>query len=1408
MLTPLGGGNSNVASGKSVGTPSKTSAKTAQSNKLGANTALSLISSPSGKGLSQMSFGDLDYDDYESTKSKNNSAQMRANANGPPSARRHINDVNTEIMTSFLPDTLASQVYNNIYSRRHMEHHSRVFEGVVMIVDISGFTKLSGAFCSKGRDGIDGLQKIVNGFMGILVEAVYSCGGDVIKFAGDALICIFEPDKMLGDKGLLRVCIQSVLCAWKLKDVHTDQLTAHIGIAYGDICFGVVGGHNARWEFLVSGACLASLSSCLDDAPSRNVAVTQPFHDKVQELLTKFAPAETGSFRLDGDVVGSSNNVKLNCVEHSSIPKVRNDDTNTPVAGDYHRPLQIDPPMCPPDMTEKESRVSVRQHMLPFIPQAVLEALAAETFNFIAELREVTTVFIKWDGYNIAEHADVMNLQKPFFAAQEIISHAGGFLRQFLVDDKGCVLIAMWGVPAATFPDNALRALWATVTMCEKLKTMHMPLSCGMTTGNVYCGTVGSMMRQEYAAIGDVVNLAARLMSKAHETIYIDEASFTRLPELVQNKLEGLPEIKVKGKDAPIKPYKYKDINDHFDFKDIGFSLESFPIRQNCIDVFSPLLAYLRAGTHVAHAAITAPGASQDARHHQSQHGHYHYSAVQSFFFHPLMYRGHHDAAGNSGSDANNNNNNRTLAGMSSHNNHNSNIFPQFVVVEGPAGTGRGRALAWFKHNAAITGGHHGHGHGRDSNAGHVATVHNLNSTSNHSTSNSPGHIHGIKVISVSLGKMDSAMDYSLLAKLFRQFLTEEEFDDDERQYVAVNDFLDRAFPTDKDRETKEKVAYPTMLQVLGVTAALRPVQQAPMTNTGTSVRFLPTSQVSLVRAGSGGNSGPSAISTRAGAASLKSRKMNPRIAVQSLLDIFQALLRTQPTLITVENSQYIDLKSWEIIFEIMNWERIRAVFVLASLPIMSNASSSSSQKGLSTKTGGVSDGNKLKTSNSAVNSLSSRGLSVDANEGQNVASGVAGIGYHKLIEKNFNKLFTSKHCHHVVLSQYSFSEMRVYLAHCLKVRPNSLPKGLDVLVFQLSAGNPLWVSEICEYIKTHSVQEFTRAMTGHDPAHAEPASNNTANGIAPAGSHDSFITHSGTNSRRPSAAMVKDSLRHITTNLSFYFDTSFISNNRRHSFDGSQHTNTNTSNRGSPMGVNELAMSSTKPQPGLSTLHEDHPGHEHDDGLHLQDLDHHKSSNKEEQKHNDQSHSPTTHGHIGAAAGHGTGTAAGTGTALVSVKQSPAAQSQHTPPDDHSQVHDASDAVGNNKLSFLIVCRFAKLSSESQTVARSASIIGSEFTVDILEAVTPRKLKRRLHSILNNLVSTSWLDVVEEKSLRGEDYKVYSFSHSLVHQSLYLLTPKGVRQDIHLTVAKFMEENEFLLSERHGYYEQLAYRK
>jgi class 3 adenylate cyclase len=86
---------------------------------------------------------------------------------------------------------------------------------------------------------------------------------------------------------------------------------------------------------------------------------------------------------------------------------------------------------------------------------------------------------------------------------------------------------------------------------------MGMSTSIGITTGTAYCGIVGSSIRQEYAAVGDVVNLSARLMCKANRGILMDEATYARLPKNLRRKMKRLPAIMVKGKDKPVVPYEY-----------------------------------------------------------------------------------------------------------------------------------------------------------------------------------------------------------------------------------------------------------------------------------------------------------------------------------------------------------------------------------------------------------------------------------------------------------------------------------------------------------------------------------------------------------------------------------------------------------------------------------------------------------------------------------------------------------------------------------------------------------------------------------------------------------------------------------------------------------------------------------
>jgi len=64
----------------------------------------------------------------------------------------------------------------------------------LLFLDISGYTKLAEALGSIGAEGTEVLSTSISTFFETAILMIYSHGGDVIKFCGDALMCTFSPD--------------------------------------------------------------------------------------------------------------------------------------------------------------------------------------------------------------------------------------------------------------------------------------------------------------------------------------------------------------------------------------------------------------------------------------------------------------------------------------------------------------------------------------------------------------------------------------------------------------------------------------------------------------------------------------------------------------------------------------------------------------------------------------------------------------------------------------------------------------------------------------------------------------------------------------------------------------------------------------------------------------------------------------------------------------------------------------------------------------------------------------------------------------------------------------------------------------------------------------------------------------
>ena len=357
----------------------------------------------------------------------------------------------------------------------------------VLFADVSGFTPLTEALARKGAEGPEELTRLLNGYFGAMIECLDAEGGEVVKFSGDALTVLFTATNEPLSHAIRRAYQAALRMQQAMADFTTlstsvgpVRLAMKIGIGAGLVKTFEVGGFFGRWEYVVAGD------------PLRQVA-------------------EAEHLAHPGDILLS------------------------PEAQIAIWPLPLAPsPLQAPNQAQILDTQALISALVGYLPASARTWLNSGLADWIAVLRPMSVIFAGVGGLDYASPTVLDQVQTFLHAVQAVVYRYEGSINKLVVDDKGTVVMALFGAPPFAHSDDPSRAVRCALDMQRALATQSLRMAVGVATGLVFAGPVGSDTRREYTVMGDTVNLAARLMAtstRSHELHVHDDPTqcFNRL---------------------------------------------------------------------------------------------------------------------------------------------------------------------------------------------------------------------------------------------------------------------------------------------------------------------------------------------------------------------------------------------------------------------------------------------------------------------------------------------------------------------------------------------------------------------------------------------------------------------------------------------------------------------------------------------------------------------------------------------------------------------------------------------------------------------------------------------------------------------------------------------------------------
>ncbi|KMZ83019.1 hypothetical protein PVIIG_04584 [Plasmodium vivax India VII] len=351
--------------------------------------------------------------------------------------------------------------------------------------------------------------------------------------------------------------------------IENKYLRVHIAITYGKVSFLQLGNVLNKRDYLLSGKPLEEIGVGESLARNGESVLSHRFYNKVKDKVVVKETAKKkfllfvkmreeidmrelkrGYEREDWPASrGRSGEVPKEVP--TEMPTKLSRESSREITAKLRSEMGGDPAGEPPPPLAHDHFCSL---LKSFIPDIVYRKMSIGCNVFLNEIRKVSIIFLSVKDIDTSTMIGVYSAHGIMKLTQKAVFTMEGTINKFIYDDKGILILIMFGLPPLYHCDDSVRALLTCFRLVDALKSLKLNGSIGISTGRIWCGIIGNKIRKEYTALGDSVNVAARLCCKAgNKEIYVDENTFNGCKHFIS--FQKLISIKVKGKNKLIRIY-------------------------------------------------------------------------------------------------------------------------------------------------------------------------------------------------------------------------------------------------------------------------------------------------------------------------------------------------------------------------------------------------------------------------------------------------------------------------------------------------------------------------------------------------------------------------------------------------------------------------------------------------------------------------------------------------------------------------------------------------------------------------------------------------------------------------------------------------------------------------------------